>query len=542
MAAVLRAGEGIVSWCERYAGWILLALLLWAAVLRVHDWGVHWVNADEGIYWAIATADAERAAAMIRSNAHPPLYYWFLRMVRGVGYGVEAMRGVSLAAGLLLPVLVFLLGRRWAGPAAGVFAALLVVNAPGAVGLSQVMRPYALHFVLLALGMLFLFRFLDAGRLGDVAGLGASWAVAMLVHYSTFLVLAGTCAYVGWLALARQVERVRWGTLAPVFAGLAGLAFWLYLTHIAPFLVDSALQAQARDGWLRPRFADGPLAALQSYAALPVYLFGEPVHHAIPWLVPAAVLLPPAAARRRPALLALAMLAGAVALSLLGLYPFGPGRHSNYLVVAMAPAAGAALVGLLRSPRSGLVLLGMTSLVLAVIGAVDRDVGIHELTVRRADVSAVVKRLREQSRPGDLVLMDLQTHSLLIPAFAEPPDPIDLDAKVPVSGFESAGRAYAFLHQWVFRQEPARDDLADLLEALATDQPDTLWDPSVRPAWLVQGGWGAPLAVQLPEALPDGRNPCADRFVRPGLAICRLDPDAYRDHAASLATPPGSGS
>jgi hypothetical protein len=532
----LRLGDALLR-TLRDRAWLLFVLLVaWGVLVRLDGWGDYWINPDEGLFYDVATASPQRAAATITRNANPPLYYHVLRSVAAAGGGVEWMRGLSLMAGVALLPLVFLIARRWGGAAAGVLATLLLVNAQGAVWLSQVIRPYALQFVFLALGLLFLFRFLDRRRPTDAAIFGMSWAVALLLHYSTVVFFGAAVAYTGVLALRRELQRRELLLLGGVFALLAALGLLLYVTHIAPHLQGSEIQAAAREGRLQAYFPSGFLEAVRNYMRFPNHAFGRPLSFAIPWLVPASLAFVGTGNRRQPMLIVLVAIAVAALLAILGQYPFGPTRHSTYLAVAMAPAAAVAMAGLLRSRRRTLAVCGLGCLLLALVTAFGNEARGRERIIPSEDAVAIARHLRETVSSGDLVLLDWQTFNLLIPMWTESPSPEWISGRPGVAGFTVDGRTYVVAFRWKLSAEAGRDDLLALLVKLVRSD-DVAWDPGGRVVWLVQGGWGALLARDLPARLADGRPLRGEILGGPSLMAFRLHPESYLIYAARQVEP-----
>jgi hypothetical protein len=506
----------VLDFSERNTGVLLVAVIVLGVVLRGVYFGRYWLNSDEGIYWLVATETPAEAARLVRGNAHPPLFYLLLRAVHSLGGGIEAMRAFSLAAGIALPAVVFLVARCWAGSAAGIFAALMIVNAPGVRELSLLMRPYAVLSVALGLGTVCLFRFLEGGRLRSAIAWGFCWTVAMFLHYSTYLVLAGAVAYGGWLIATARVERRTALGLLWVLGLISLVGGWLYLNHVHSSMQGSVMQLNAQEVWLRGGFPDDPLELLLSYFRSARHLFGDPFAIAAVFLVPAAVWLGPDPGRRRPALLTLLILAVAGLLSCLEQYPLGRSRHSFYLITFAAPAAAVALVGLLASRR--LAPLGLLCLLLAASTSLIHPGLEDELPVRRADARALAEGLRAEIPPGDLILLDRQSYYLSRPLLG---DIEGLSDTYEVLRFESEGRHYLVFPEWYLEIDEQRDELRDQLAALETP----LWgnpDSGGRRVWLLHGGWGSPFCRQLRKHWPDRVDTEAWLFERRGLMVCRL--------------------
>ena len=131
------------------ASCILLAILLLASLLRFYRLDAQSFWNDEGNSARIA----ERTVSLILEGAaadiHPPGYYLLLHAWRALaGQSEFALRSLSVAAGLVLVVFTYLLGRRLFGKTTGLLAAFLAALSPFAIYYSQEARMYALMAVL----------------------------------------------------------------------------------------------------------------------------------------------------------------------------------------------------------------------------------------------------------------------------------------------------------------------------------------------------------------------------------------------------------
>ena len=529
--ALARAARGLERALTRHAVPLLLAIVLGATAVRLAGWGVWWSNPDEGMQFAAATAPSAELLGHLESNAHPPLSFLVSRGIASAGGGIDAMRVPALIAGVLLVPLVFQVARRWGGPAAGVTAALLVANASGPVMLSQVVRPYMPQAACLAIAVLALFRILE--RPGPAAGVvfALGFCTALLLHYSSYVALAGAVLYLGVLAALRQLSRRHVVVLVAALIPVTLLGIALYAAHVAS-LQGSEMQAEALEGWLQESFTSGPQSLIANVWRAARYLIGAPAAFAIPPLVAAAPFLHPAGVRFRPSLLAVTTLACAALFSGLGQYPLGPTRHSTYLLVVMAPAAGVAIAGLLRSRGPWLALAGLAAFALVLAGALlGRREGLSERPLRRAQAEALLAHLDRVSKPGDWILLDSETYWLLTPRFGPPLAPSH-GGSLP-SQFEVGARRYAVSSVWRLQVRDGRDDLLDLIEALGVAGDGELGTWAGRRTWLLQGGWDPPLVPRLlPERTEDGRRLRGPVLGSKGLVLARLYPEVYRDWAA----------
>ncbi|NOG49401.1 MAG: hypothetical protein HND48_08110 [Chloroflexi bacterium] len=157
---------------SRPVGWAwlaIVALLLAAAVVRIHDIGAQDIWADEGFtYFATQTSDL---VGLLRSDVHPPLYFGALRLWADVaGTSELALRLPSALAGLLTVALVFRLALdlsvmqapRQAAVFAGL-AALMMVLSDLEVDLSQEARMYTVQSALSVAAVIAYVRWLKRG-------------------------------------------------------------------------------------------------------------------------------------------------------------------------------------------------------------------------------------------------------------------------------------------------------------------------------------------------------------------------------------------
>ncbi|MDP6928056.1 MAG: glycosyltransferase family 39 protein [Planctomycetota bacterium] len=333
--------------------WVLAALAVALGfALRVGGVSAFWINGDEGIYYTVAHSSWDASLSSIGGNAHPPLFYWFLRALTAFSDDYIVLRIPALIAGCLSIYLLFVLTRRLAGPFAGVLAALMLALSPGAIMLSQVARPYMVHLALLITALIFLFRHLSTWRPRHAWYYSVAMMLAALVHYSSFQVIGGVglALVVGLIARWWSPGQLRVLVLAHI--PLVVIVALLFFTHILPNLMGGDLQAQAVNTWLKPYFLGGLSEVWTATLGISGYLAG-------PNWVATAMLTGLAAFAtalwKRPlrpfAATCIAVLISAIFLSLLGLYPYGGHRHSIYLACLILPVTAAGLAGLMTIHR-----------------------------------------------------------------------------------------------------------------------------------------------------------------------------------------------
>ncbi|MBU0490785.1 MAG: glycosyltransferase family 39 protein [Chloroflexi bacterium] len=128
--------------------WLPLGLAFLALFLRLWRWDAQSLWLDEAMSWWWARLPWEETLSrglQISGDPHPPLYYLALHLWLSVfGDGEGALKAFSIAAGTLLVLPVYGLGRRLFGPVVGAIAGLLVIVNPFLIWYSQEVRMYAL--------------------------------------------------------------------------------------------------------------------------------------------------------------------------------------------------------------------------------------------------------------------------------------------------------------------------------------------------------------------------------------------------------------
>jgi len=241
----------------------LLALLLRAARL---DFQPLWWDEGYSVWFAHQPlADMLRLTAL---DIHPPLYYALLGGWSQVfGLGPQALRWLSVAAGVAAVPLIYLVGYGLSGRRVGLVAAFLLAINPLHIYYSQEVRMYALVALwsLLAVGAAG--RWLGLGRRirgdtrpagwGWLAGYGAAMTLALYTQYYAAFLLAGLAAAGALVLWRRQAGRERLLIWLAAQGGVV-LLFLPWLLYAAPKLVPYVSQKIVAD-------SDQPLG-------LPLYL------------------------------------------------------------------------------------------------------------------------------------------------------------------------------------------------------------------------------------------------------------------------------
>ncbi len=476
----------------------LAVLTLAATVIRLQGFQQWWLNPDEAMYSRMATAPRAIALEMIAENAHPPLFYWILRGLAVFSQDPSWLRLSALVPGVALVPCSYLLGRRFGGNRmTGLLTALLITVAPGPVGLSQVMRPYMLQITCLALGLWGLMSYLQSNRRAGLLVYTIATGSALLLHYSTFVVLGGVGACLVATLAARKLSPRRWLHVGMAQVPLAAGAVYLYVSHVGPRLVGSAVQANARENWLREQFGGHLPEAAARLLDAARFGFGGGLSLVVVGLAILGIVFLAVHRRVQAASLMIGVALTAEILALTGIYPLGPSRHSLYLVLIFAPAFAYGIAALpvgrpvLRATAGALLVLALHEA--APWTSSEGKAFASERVIRRTEAEAVRNWILSEDRDRRLFITDRQTSFLLWALLGKAEAP--RGARGGFEVFGAGGRdfvkssTWGWSLDWRARRTVGPLHLGAILHALNED-PD--WRPRLDDAelWIVQGGWG----------------------------------------------------
>jgi hypothetical protein len=260
----------------------------------------------------------------------PLPFLWATRLVVDLfGPGERALRTIPLLAGLLLPLVIWLIGKRSLGTAWGLLPAAISAITPALIYYSNEAKPYAVDVVAAGLLIWLTLRLIeDSSSVPRWTALVITGCVALVTSFPAVLVLPGVC-----LALLRDADVRRAG--APQRSFILSLALWAVAFVLS---YGAALHAGGNSPYLRRHWAhafldprdDGALSRWRLVAeALEQDLLGapDPMHRES--ALAAAVLILGGLgvawlwrnARRADAILLGVPLAAAIGASALRLYP-----------------------------------------------------------------------------------------------------------------------------------------------------------------------------------------------------------------------------
>lgn len=241
--------------------------LLLAAVggLTLLGFAIRLANFDQSLlgdelstYWIINGHSLGDVLSSVRSNDEitPPLYFVLGWLSLKIGSDPEWVRLPSLLAGTATIPLVYLLGARTLGRAAGLLAAAVFALSPFMIYYADEARSYALMIALLTASTVALLIALESGRARWWAAYAACSCGALLSHYTCVFPLAAQFLWVLWAH--REATRP---LLLANLGVLAGFAPW-----IPGFIADNNSPTTAILSALQPFNFGAVRFALENWA------------------------------------------------------------------------------------------------------------------------------------------------------------------------------------------------------------------------------------------------------------------------------------
>ena len=327
-----------LSLLERKAWLVALAVTVIGFFMRLPEIFPWWLNPDEGIYFSMLTwkASAPFWAEMV-GNANPPLYYLVIHALGLLTHNFAAIRALSLVFGTAAIYAAWLAGREIAysercGIFTGLFSALFVAVSPGAILFSQIIRPYTMLLLFLLLALYQLLRFRRERGTANLILYSIFLSIALLTHYSSLLAFGVFGILILSDLISGRFGFRDWPRLLAAHAVPVMICLGLYIYHLRPHMVNSALADEALNGWLASfmiyevKDIGGRLIGFMGY------LFGARLAGLAALIWAAGVAL---AYRKRSWTLLVVSLAAfgiAVIVATMGYYPFGCSRHSTWLI------------------------------------------------------------------------------------------------------------------------------------------------------------------------------------------------------------------
>lgn len=212
----------------RWTFYAMLAILLLAAYLRIHDLNAQGLWGDEGWSIWLARGDTVRDLTMTMvADHHGPVYSILLRAWELVAGGsVLALRMITVLFSIASVALLYRLGRALFSPAAGVWAALAFTLMDKHVVLTQEVRDYPMIFLVMIGIAWFYVRWRQQPQGGNAFGFVLFSVLGLYLHYYCYMVNLA----IGVHALLTLRGRDTWRHFAALNA-LTALAFlpWIMI-------------------------------------------------------------------------------------------------------------------------------------------------------------------------------------------------------------------------------------------------------------------------------------------------------------------------
>jgi 4-amino-4-deoxy-L-arabinose transferase-like glycosyltransferase len=187
------------------AAGVIVGTALW---LRFHRIGLYELWLDEAFSFEMATT-ANLREVLLREN-NPPLYYLLQRFWFHLFGGSEAaLRSLAAVSGTCFVAAVIPAGRRFLGPAAGLWAGAIAALAPLHVYYAQEARAYSLLVLVILLSYMALWRALHEENKISWAVFSGCTLFALATHYMAVLALVPAAVLV-WIWPEPAGRRGRW--------------------------------------------------------------------------------------------------------------------------------------------------------------------------------------------------------------------------------------------------------------------------------------------------------------------------------------------
>ena len=335
--------------------WVLAALILVGAVLRIYHLGYKSLWHDEALIFHVLQGSWREILAMnVATNSSGPLYPLFLGSITGPGATEVALRLPSMIAGVIAIPLSYLLARQFTKSHFALLTPFLISIAPTHIRYSQEVREYSLSFCI-AIGILLCFtHFISKQDTCRAWILAITISVGMAIQHGLIVLVTSLN-----LIVLFELRHKKWPArpvrlwLIAQLPGLAAIAA-VYVTTISGQLVHTPL---IKSGYLADQYWDG-LAS----GALSLVLGNSAgiLRFAFPgWIMAILFLLGLAfiVSRRswHTVEFILVPITLTFTLALLGLYPYGGIRQDLFLLPMVYVCAAIAVEALSTwlTPRIG---------------------------------------------------------------------------------------------------------------------------------------------------------------------------------------------
>jgi hypothetical protein len=520
----------------------LIALIVVAVglVLRIHAASGTFLNPDEALHVTVADqhsfVEAYKASL---SLAHPPLLILLLYFWRQMGSSEFWVRLPSVITGALFCWFFFKWLKITLSSVAAITGLMFAALLSPLVALSAEVRQYSLLLLFMAAAAYLLELTLSNSSAWGMTLSGVCVWLALLSHYSGFIFAVAFGIYGGLRLLSGRPPRGVVTAWLAGEAGVAALALFLYRTQIA-VLKSSTLAQQAASDWLRKSYFHPGQDNLPAFIfgrsfAVFQFIFGQQLIGLVGGLmfVAGIVLLlrrrTNAGRARRPSLqndqisvpawhfvvfLVLPFVISCT-LAIAGRFPYGGTRHSIFLAMFALAGVSMFLVKGTRNQPIYAIVFAAGIVVLCYIFGFHHQPYMTRHDQSRVQMSQAMNFLRQQVPASDPVFVDYQA-SLLLGHYLCEQKPVRTES----SGFDVFDCAS---HHIISTTDSPR------LWSFTPRAFPQYWDDLARTrrlkpgtnVWVVQAGWGASIASDLPRVRPDLNPSPVESFGR-NITIFRL--------------------
>jgi len=504
-------GNSAEKWFEEHSAAIAAVVIVAGFLARMWAASGTFLNADEALHFRIANQVS--LAAVYRASlteSHPPLLYWLLYFVRGLGKSELWLRLPSVIAGTVFCWFFFRWLTQVMGRLSGFAGLILVAFLLPVIRLSAEVRQYALLLAFLGGALYFLERALAEESSWRMVASAVCVFLAMLSHYSALFFVAGLGGYALLKIFLRRPGQARSGRVVAVWiAGQLGalallvLLYKTHLSHLGQGESRTVLQGWMSEFYLRRSYfeagRDNPLLfAIGHSFGVFQFVFGQLVVGDIAGLMflAAMVLLWRARgdkiASRQLALFLVFLFALACGASFAHVYPYGGTRHTAYLIIPAV--AGVSFAGArLAAGRwaRGLALALLIVVTCAVFGKQ------HQPYMTRADQSGAhmteaMAFLRQSVAPGGVIFTDFES-SMILGHYLCEQQPITVQESNSQFEMFSCG-GYRVV---AANRRTATNFTPEVFLGLGKNLIETCGLKPNEPVWIFQAGWGANLPERL---------------------------------------------
>lgn len=216
---------------------LLLLIVLVAAVLRIYHLSFKSISIDESIGWLYVIEPIQRVIIMTINDVHPPLFYILHHFwIKVSGTSEAGLRSISVFFAILSVGAIYHLGKMFFDKKTGLIAAFLLALSPWHIWISQNARSNSTLLFFIILSIYTFYQILHSGQKKWFFYYTIVTLLAIYLHYFGFMMWMAQNFYVLLSPFARSRFLRTW--LVAQIAIFAGYLFWLPLM-ISQFLTKS---------------------------------------------------------------------------------------------------------------------------------------------------------------------------------------------------------------------------------------------------------------------------------------------------------------